>query len=59
MTKTPEQLIQELIAVLEEALEVLDDYSDVVDGEDGQPRANKAMAMFQTIKFAIAKAEER
>ena len=35
--------------VLEEVRELIDGYVDVVDGEDGQPRANKAMRAVQII----------
>lgn len=47
----------DLLAVLHECAELLDDYSDVNDGDDGQPVANKAMAMLQVVEAAIAKAE--
>lgn len=41
MIAVPE--VAKLIAACEYAIEVLDDYSDVVDGEDGRPYPNKAM----------------
>ena len=39
---------------LEEALEALDNYSDVVDGPEGRQLPNKAMRALQVVKEAIA-----
>ncbi len=36
-------LLKETAAALEVAEETLDNYADVVDGDEGQPRANAAM----------------
>jgi hypothetical protein len=47
----------ELYDVLLECADVLDNYSDVTDGEDGQPRANAAMAMLSRVNNVLAKVE--
>jgi hypothetical protein len=47
----------ELLEALKDALETLDNYSDVVDGTDGQPAPNRAMSAILRIESAIAKAE--
>jgi hypothetical protein len=49
----------DLLAVLHEVREVLDQYSDVRDGEDGFPRPNAAMAMLTRVEAAIARVEGR
>lgn len=46
--------IMSLRAVLREAIEVLDNYSDVNDGEDGSPVPNRAMAMMQVLDAALS-----
>lgn len=48
--------VPEMIDVLAECLAVLDDYSDVNDGEDGQPRPNRAMSLMQEIEAVFKKA---
>ena len=45
--------IQELTAYLQEALEFIDNESDVVDGDDGQPQANQAMALASEIERVL------
>lgn len=42
-----------LRALLRDCREVLDNYSDVVDGEDGTPRANAAMALLHEIEQVL------
>lgn len=42
-----------LRALLRDCWEVLDNYSDVVDGEDGTPRANAAMALLHEIEQVL------
>ena len=42
-------LIEKLEALLHDASEFLDNYSDVIDGLDGQPEANYAMILKQEI----------
>jgi hypothetical protein len=46
----------DLLEVLRDARELLEDYSDVDDGNDGEPVANRAMQMCQSISDAIFKA---
>lgn len=41
-----------------EALELIEGYVDVVDGDYGQPRANKAMQAQQILQAAIDKARK-
>lgn len=41
--------IEKLEALLHDASEFLDNYSDVIDGLDGQPEANDAMILKQEI----------
>ena len=42
--------IARLESLLQECAEFLDNYIDVVDGPDGKPRPNPAMALFQLIE---------
>ncbi len=51
-------LVPELLDVLHRCAELLDDYSDVVDGDDG-PLPNRAMSLLGDVEAAIAKAEAR
>ncbi len=51
-------LVPELLDVLHRCAELLDDYSDVVDGDDG-PLPNRAMSLLTDVEAAIAKAEQR
>ena len=44
-----EARIEKLEALLHDASEFLDNYSDVIDGLDGQPEANDAMILKQEI----------
>ena len=44
-----EARIEQLEALLHDASEFLDNYSDVIDGLDGQPEANDAMILKQEI----------
>ena len=43
----------DLLDLLVRVHELLDDYSDVVDGADGQPRPNRAMALKADVEAAI------
>jgi hypothetical protein len=47
----------DLLEALQRCAELLDDYSDVNDGDDGQPRPNRAMSLLQDVEAVIAKAE--
>ncbi len=51
-------LVPELLDVLHRCAELLDDYSDVIDGDDG-PRPNRAMSLLTDVEAAIAKGEQR
>lgn len=42
-----------LQAVLDEVKDFLDDQSDVVDGADGKPKANRAMALSLSLAEAM------
>ncbi len=46
-----------MLDALREVVDVLDDYADVNDGDDGLPRPNKAMSALTLVNEAIAKAE--
>jgi uncharacterized membrane protein len=46
--------ILELEELLERCADVLDSYSDVVDGDYGVPEPNKAMALLSEIRKEIA-----
>lgn len=46
----------DMLECLRECYALLDDYSDVLDGDDGQPRPNKAMSMMTEIERVIRKA---
>jgi hypothetical protein len=37
--------VREIAALLDEMRDFLDTYIDVVDGDDGQPRPNRAMSL--------------
>ena len=45
------------LALLREVAEFLDNYSDVVDGQDG-PRPNQAMSLLRDLENLIAKLKE-
>ena len=47
--------IEKLEALLHDASEFLDNYSDVIDGLDGQPEANDAMILKQEIDRMLEK----
>ena len=47
---------KELLAVAYEALEFAEDQEDVIDGDYGQPQANRAMVLAQSLRAAIHKA---
>lgn len=49
----------ELLEACAEALEFADNYSDVVDGDDGQPKPNRAMRLAEMLRAAINKAEAK
>ena len=44
---------KELLAVAYEALEFAEDQSDVIDGDDGTPQANRAMVLALALGDAI------
>jgi len=46
----------ELYDVLHEAAEYLEGFVDVVDGDYGEPKPNRAMQLMRTIEAALAKA---
>lgn len=43
-----------LLAALEEALEFVEGYEDVIDGDDGVPEPNKAMTRASSLRAAIS-----
>ena len=47
----------ELLAALEEAREFVSDHVDVLDGDYGEPRPNRAMQLLPEIDDAIARAK--
>ncbi len=49
----------DMLDALHVAAEALDNYSDVNDGDDGRPVANRAMSALRVVEAAIAKAERR
>lgn len=49
----------DMLDALHECADLLDNYSDVIDGDDGQPRPNRAMSMLTEIERIIRKAEGR
>lgn len=49
--------MDEMLGVLQRCAELLDDYSDVSDGDYGEPRPNRAMSLLQDVEAVIAKAE--
>jgi hypothetical protein len=53
--RTPEQKAAAMEYALEEALEFIESYVDVVDGDYGQPAPNKAMQVSQTILHALGR----
>ena len=46
----------EALDVLERCAELLDDYSDVVDGDYGEPRPNRAMSLLTDVQAVLDKA---
>lgn len=48
-------LLKEAVTALEIAEEALDNYSDVVDGAEGQPRANAAMQAMMEVQATLSK----
>jgi len=46
----------ELLEALEDALEFIEGYADVVDGSYGEPSPNRAMTLVGAIQSAISKA---
>jgi len=52
---TPEQRIKELEYAVEEALEFIGGYVDVVDGDYGQPAPNRAMQVSSTLLAALGR----
>ena len=55
MTKTLNGHTAALLDAAESAMEVLDDYSDVVDGDDGRPHPNKAMIALMELRQAVVR----
>jgi hypothetical protein len=54
---TNEQLarrVKALEAALQEAIDFVDQYADVDDGDDGQPVANPAMALQQYLEETLS-----
>lgn len=49
----------DLVSALQEALEFVDGQVDVVDGDYGEPRPNRAMSLAQEIRQALGKAGVR
>ncbi len=47
--------IARLEAAMEEALEMIEGYVDVVDGDYGVPAANSAMRATQTLEYALGR----
>lgn len=41
------------LAVLQEVADFLEGYSDVIDGDEGEPRPNKAMILLQQVEERI------
>lgn len=50
--------MDEVLALLYDVSDCLDDYSDVHDGDDGQPVANRAMRLQQPVDELIARLEK-
>lgn len=46
--------IESLKGALAEALEFVEDHEDVTDGPDGEPQANRAMQLAQTLRASLA-----
>ena len=46
---------ERLRAALQELMEFVDEYSDVVDGDDGVPEPNRAMSLLVIARAALAK----
>jgi len=46
----------DLVDALQQCAEFLDNYSDVNDGDDGQPVPNRAMSLLQYVDAVLAKA---
>ncbi len=51
-------VVPDLLDALHRCAELLDDYSDVIDGEDG-PLPNRAMSLLTDVETAIAKVGDR
>lgn len=45
------------LAVLQEVADFLEDYSDVMDGDDGAPAPNKAMSLLGEVEREIDRLE--
>lgn len=50
--------MDEILELLHDISDCLDDYSDVNDGDDGQPVANRAMRLQQRVDELIARLEK-
>lgn len=47
----------DLIDLLHRCVDVLDNYSDVNDGEDGQPVPNRAMSLLTDVQLALERSD--
>lgn len=54
-----EEKLELLIDAATEALDFIDDYVDVVDGDYGIPAPNRAMRVHSTLKAALENAERK
>lgn len=52
MTRTIPRHVTALLAAVESAMDALDDYSDVLDGDDGLPIPNHAMIALMELRAA-------
>lgn len=48
-----------LVDVLLDVADLLNDYSDVNDGDDGRPVANRAMSLLEEVRAVLARVEGR
>lgn len=55
MIKDPNERIKELEDVLEDVLEEIEGYVDVVDGDYGEQKPNWAMSLTNRIEFALGR----
>lgn len=50
-------LNSDLVAALEDAREFIDDHVDVLDGDYGEPRPNRAMQLLSEIEAVISRSK--